>query len=299
MNPSDLISVLARVPPLETPPKYPGTSRYTVYKPQPASRVQQAVLQACNNGTFVSRCLRVISRGGQSKNFETITGQDGLTFGITDFSTNGGVAEFMELIYAKSPELFHNAFNEHVDNLLDLNWIKSNNAGGKGKPANDNGLIKLAWLRKGLDLILTNPVLRSVQLENFRRGKVSPSLTTFQDKGYVQEFTLATMIGIANSFGVSGMRKALESTIKKVGNLGDRTEPAVAKALLERYVFGDPHPGMNDTKLINAAYSNAQLSAESGLGHRGRRAYWLLKVFPPALNMPFTDLGEFAATPIQ
>lgn len=294
MRTSDVIP--ARVPPLDTPPKYPGTSQYTVYKPQPASRVQQAVLQACNNGSFVSRCLRVISRVGQSKNFETITGQDGLTFGITDFATDGGVAEFMELVFDRAPDSFKIAFNGYVDNLLDRHWIKANNGGGNGNSANDNGLIKFEWLRKGLDLILTNPELRPVQLENFHRGKVEPSLIKFQSEGYALEFTLATMIALANSLGASGMRKALESAIEGVGNLGDGTEPAVARALLERYIFGDPHPGMNDTKLINAAYSNAQLPAESGLGHRGRRAYWLFKVFPPASSKPFTDLGEFAAT---
>lgn len=284
----------SRIPSIETQPKFPKTSNYTIYKPQPPQRVQNAVLQACNNGSFVSRCLRVITRDGQSKNFETITGQDGLTFGITDFASNGGVAEFMKIVEAKFPEIFREAFAGNVDNLLSLAWIKENNGGGKGKEANDNGLIKITWLRKGLDLILTNPHLHAVQLENFRKGKVEPSLTTFQAKGYVQEFTLAAMIGIANSRGAGGMREDLEAAIAKVGNLGDESEAAVVKALLERYVFADPNPGPNDAELLEAGLSNGETPSESGLGHRARRVYWLLSVFPPAQQKQFTMLGDFS-----
>lgn len=284
----------ARIPSIDTEPKFPKTSNYTVYKPQPPQRVQQAVLQVCSNGAFVSRCLRVITRDGQSKNFETITGQDGLTFGITDVASNGGVAEFMKIVEAKVPEIFREAFAGNADNLLNLAWIKANNGGGKGKEANDNGLIKFTWLRKGLDLILTNPKLQAVQLENFRRGKVESSLTTFQAKGYVQEFTLAAMIGIANSRGAGGMREDLEAAIGKVNNSGSVSEAEVAKVLLERYVSADPNPKPNDAELLQALFSNKDIPFESGLGHRAKRVFWLLKIFPPVQKKQFTTLGDFS-----
>ena len=150
----------SRNPALDVQPKYSGTSNYTSYKPQPPERVRDEVLRVSSNGSFMSRCLRVITREGRSKNFETITGEDGLTFGITDFATDGGIKEFMKIVSKYFPREFEPAFGTNADNLLDDSWIKNNNSGGNGKKAKDNGLIKFLWLRKGLDRILTNRHLR-------------------------------------------------------------------------------------------------------------------------------------------
>src|SRR5262249_17629338 len=126
----------SRNPSLDVQPKYPGTSNYTSCNPQPPERVRDEVLRVSSNGSFISRCLRVITREGRSKNFETITGQDGLTFGITDFATDGGIKEFMKIVSKYFPKEFAAAFGTNADNLLDDAWIKNNNAGGKGKKAN-------------------------------------------------------------------------------------------------------------------------------------------------------------------
>src|ERR1700736_3560296 len=89
-----------RIPPIEQAPLHPKTSTYTNYKPQPPSRVRDDVLRVTSNNSFISRCLRMISRNGESKNFETITGQDGITFGIKDFATDDGILSFMRALQA-------------------------------------------------------------------------------------------------------------------------------------------------------------------------------------------------------
>jgi len=90
--------------------------------------VRDEVLRVAGNGSFISRCLLVLSRDGESKNFETITGQDGLTFGITDFATDGGVHEFMKMMQKHYPDDLKAAFPDHARDLLDQNWIRDNTA---------------------------------------------------------------------------------------------------------------------------------------------------------------------------
>src|SRR5690348_9394739 len=153
-----------RKPPISQEPKPQGSARaYTDYRPQPPARVRDEVLRVASNGSFVSRCLLVISCAGTEKNFETITGQDGLTFGITDFATDDGVYEFMKLLSQSHPQEFNAAFGEHAKDLVARDWIKQNNGGGHGSSANDNGLVRFDWLRRGLDQILTNPHLYGMQ----------------------------------------------------------------------------------------------------------------------------------------
>src|SRR5215472_13454626 len=91
-----------RHPPIESQPRYEsdphrGPSSYTIYQPVDPVRVKADVMRVASNGSLMSRCLLVLTVDGNSKNFETITGQDGLTFGITDFASDGGIIEFMRL----------------------------------------------------------------------------------------------------------------------------------------------------------------------------------------------------------
>jgi hypothetical protein len=244
----------------------------------------------------------MITRDGQSKNFETITGQDGLTFGITDFATDGGVQDFMQLLHKRYPNEFKEAFGENTNKLLDSKWIQKNHADGHGTKANDNGLIGLRWLREGLDKILTNRHLYGLQLENFKRGKVEPSLSTFRENNFTLEFTLATMIGIANSKGVGnigkgGMRNDLITAIKQASGSGIEHEKSIAKALLRNYVLADKKSSVNDKQLLEIGFAGLANLSEKGLSHRGRRAYQLFKHFPFAEGKPFTDLGNFILQP--
>ncbi len=288
----------SRSPSIDVQPKYldkdRGPSDYTSYKPQPPERVRAEVLRVTSNGSFISRCLLVITRDGRTKNFEDITGQDGLTFGVAHFATDGGIKEFMKIVNDYFPGEFKAAFGGNAANLLDYSWIKNNNAGGKGAEANDNGLIKFPWLRKGLDSILTNRHMYCAQLKNFRRGKVEPSLSTFSEHSFTMEFTLATMVGIANSKGVGGMRKHLETARRRASESGDTSERSIAKNLLEAYVFSDRKPGRKDKALLESGFSGSMDLSEDDLGHYGRRAYMLFKHFPFSEGRAFSELGDFA-----
>lgn len=286
-------SVPSRIPSIETQPKYAGTSNYTSYVPQPSKRVRDEVLRISNNGSFISRCLRMITREGKSKNFETITGQDGLTFGITDFATDGGVESFMVTINKYFPQEFEEAFGSNAQQILDATWIKANNAGGKGKRANDNGLVKILWVRKGLDSILTNRHIYGAQLENFAQGKVEPSLSTFQANGFKEEFTLAAMVGIANSRGSRGMRADLIKAMSGVASSAVNRERLIVQNLLRNYVENDPHPGDGDKDLLEKGFAGSSQLTETHLGHRGRRAYMIFKLFPLSSSKMYSELGDF------
>ncbi len=62
----------------------------------------------------------MLSRNGTSKNFETITGQDGITFGVKDFATDGGVLSFMRGLKKSHPKQMLASFGEeNSKNLVD------------------------------------------------------------------------------------------------------------------------------------------------------------------------------------
>lgn len=286
----------ARKPSIETKPRFAGTKNYTDYKPQPLKRVAADVMAVSNSGSFVSRCLRMLSRDGQSKNFETITGQDGITFGVKDFATDGGVLSFMQgLKRTHSTEMIVAFGEENTKHLIDSKWIKENNAGGHGKAANDAGLVRLDWFRKGLDQILTNPAIREYQLSEFVRETVQPSIDTFKAEGFKKEFTAGTMVGIANSAGGGGLARYLKAAKQAVGGSGVKNEAAIAKHILTAYVKEDPNPGSKDGDLLKIGFGEKPGTlSESGLGHRGRRAYQLFKLFPLKDNVDFSALGKFS-----
>lgn len=289
-----VVDAAERKPPLSQEPAPRGTKFYTDYKPQPPARVRDEVLRVAGNGSFISRCLLVISRDGESKNFETITGQDGLTFGITDFATDGGVHEFMKLLQQRHPEDFRAVFAEHARDLLDENWIRKNNGGGKGMRANNNGLIRHAWLRTGLDRVLSDRRFHGLQLENFKRGKVTPSLERFEKEKFQFEFTLGAMIGVANSAGADGMRSFLDAAKTAVPRDTPGRELAIAKRMLRRYVETDRNPGADDLKYLAGVFDGKPPVTSPKLGHRGRRVRELVEKFPLQTPRTFARLGEFA-----
>lgn len=287
------MAVHPRIPPIDEEPIPSGTTKYTEYKPQPSERVRDEVLRvtgANDNPSFVSRCLLMITRRGNSKNFETITGLDGLTFGISDFASDGGIHEFMSLLAVYYPQRFEVVFGRNTPHLLDKNWIKDNNAGGHAPRANNAGLIRFPWLREGLDTFLSDNAYYGLQLQNFMNGKVSPSLKTFHENNFDFEFTLATMIGIANSRGAHGMRTDLAEVQK---NIGDVTELELAKHLLTDYVEKDRQYSAPDRTLLELGFGGDSNLSDKNLSHRGRRALELFQLFPYVDASPFLELGEF------
>src|SRR5262249_16796309 len=147
------------------------------------------------------------------------------------FATNGGIAEFMTQFNGSYKTDFQAIFGaEHAANLLNSSWIAANNAGGHGAKANDKGLVRFLWVRQGLDKILTDPKYYRFQLANFERGKVTPSFARFKKEGFKLEFTLATMIGVANSRGAGGLSADLDKAIAQAHGTGLEREKSIARS---------------------------------------------------------------------
>jgi hypothetical protein len=90
------------------------------------------------------------------------------------------------------------------------------------------------------------------------------------------------------------MRNDLKTAIgRALGSEGKR-ELSIARNLLETYVVSDPNPGLNDRALLESGFSGSKQLSEQGLGHRGRRAYELFKLFSFSEGSLFSELGEFA-----
>lgn len=87
----------------QDPDPGPDHSRIWRYTPVDARRLFTDVQSVADPDTFIGRIFLVVARGGDSKNFEEITGQDGLTFGITDFAGNQGCADFFRAFYENFP----------------------------------------------------------------------------------------------------------------------------------------------------------------------------------------------------
>ena len=288
-----------RTPAIATAPTKKGQSHgdtrlYTEYKPDSAKRVRDDVMSYLKNGSFISRTLGVITRNGTSKHFETISGLDGLTCGIKDFATDSGVLTLFKILHAADPVKFDAAFGSHAKDVLSLSWITQHNAGGKGVGADDAGLVTLEWLRVGLDTLLADPALRPAQLAAFRDQTAEPCHQDFLQRGFTLEFSLATMIAIANSTGASGVRKRLDEIVAASNNTGLALERAAIQTLLTGYV-GTSNAANKALLEDGFAGTDPKLMKESsGLNHRGRRAFELFQQFPYAAEVLFTSLGEFS-----
>jgi len=274
----------------------PVAGDVTDYSPADADRLAADVLRVSSNGSFVSRVLRVITRDGRSKHFEMLTGQDGLTFGVTDFAA-GSVASFFRAAASAYPDAFTAAFGARGATLLDAAWVARENG---GRHEYDNrGLIRYEWLRVGLAELLAAPRLRGLQLSRFVEGKVTPSHRAFTAAGLTAEWTLATMIGVANSFGAGGMRDGfLRRAVEKADAqhlTGSARETFIAQDIAARYIGRDVDAEPNARKVL-ACIRDPSVpipSSDSGLGHRGRRMREVLRAFPDRAA-PVVALGTFA-----
>ena len=83
----------------QDPDPGPDHTQIWRYTPLDERRLFTDVRSVADPNSFIGRVLLVIARGGDSKNFEEITGQDGLTFGITDFAGNQGCTDFFREFY--------------------------------------------------------------------------------------------------------------------------------------------------------------------------------------------------------
>lgn len=298
-DPSQLVCEVPRHHDLSEEPEPGAVWRYT---PRDGARLAQEVCRVCGNGSFVSRVLRVITRDGESKNFEEITGQDGLTFGITDFAGNEGCCDFFQALKRRYPEVFAAAFGDEGEKLLDQEWVTAHNGGGKAE-GNNRGLIRFPFVRRGLAVVLADRRLLGFQLAHFVRGKVTPSVRLFEQHGLRRELTLAALICIANSFGASGMRrKFLEPAIQRAEEAGasDR-EKAILVDMLSAYVQREVERYPKTEALLRRLSGDQEgaLPSPGQIGHRGRRVQKLLEVFPAGAEDPFTGVGRFDLQAIE
>lgn len=284
-----------RVTPLERDPE-PG--KVWRYSPADAERLAAEVMAATSNGSFVSTMIRVLSRGGASKTFREITGQDGLTVGIGDFA-GGGIAGFFERAASDFPDDFAAAFPDEGlrAQLLNARWVDAQN-GGNSRYDN-NGLIRYRWVREGLARILDDVRHDGWQLAQVVRGKVRPSVETAAAQGIRTAFGVAALCGIANSYGAGGMRRtfAAPAAARYAGD-----EAAQIAWMLERYVAGEVDTDRATRPLVaeleRALRGETPQLPDRGLGHRGRRVRELLMRFP-SVTAPFMGLGTFTLTAEQ
>jgi hypothetical protein len=285
-----------RTPDIRVEPTYrekaqPTGGQYTEYRLKEAEERKKAVAdvrRVTGPDSFVARALRVITGNGGSKNFLTITGQDGLTFGIKDF-TSGGLLPLLQLIETNHHGAVEAAFGKDTP-VLSRNWLKA-----RTSPLNDHGLITIAEVRVGLDRILGDSRFYDEQLERFSAEAVMPSLRKFRDRKYKREFTLAAMIGAANSGGPGGLEKWLA---RAEANTGSAKEEIVIPEFMRLYVMKDAGSKVAASQdLLDKVFHNkpGKLPDWNSLGHAGRRLRWLAEYFSWDSGLPFTELGKFGS----
>lgn len=289
-------SGVQRITPLDRDPEPGKVWRYT---PADDARLAREVLDATTNGSFVSSFVRVISRGGESKNFRELTGQDGLTCGVGDFASNSGLSSFFRRFAEAFPADFAAAFPDadHRGRLADDAWIARENG---GRSSHDNaGLIRYRWIREGVAAMLDDPRHDGWQLAQVVRGKVRPAVDVAAALGVRSAFGVATLAGIANSFGAGGMRSRFAEPAR------DRfpgDEPAQLAWMLGRYCDDEKDSDGSTRALLRelerALRGETPKLPERALGHRGRRVRELLARFP-STSAPFVGLGVFSLRPEQ
>lgn len=286
----------ARNPDITTEPNFrnvaePAGSQYTEYHLKDSAVRKHAIAEvqkATGPNSFVARSLRVITGNGGSKIFETVTGQDGLTFGIKDF-TSGGLLPLLQLIENHHPGAVKAAFGPDTP-VLKSGWLAA-----RTSAVNDHGLIALKDVRVGLDRILSNPQYFDEQLERFVKEAVDPSLKKFHDRNYRREFTLASMVGVANSGGAGGLERWLAQAEK---NTKSKKEETVIPELMRIYTMRDAGSKTTATQdLLDKVFrgKTGALPDWDSLGHSGRRLRWLAEYFSWSKGKDFEELGSFGA----
>ncbi|HEY5705746.1 MAG TPA: hypothetical protein VIS96_09245 [Terrimicrobiaceae bacterium] len=283
-----------RNPDINTAPSHAGAgpNSYTQYKLRNAADQDTAradVLRVAGNGSFVSKCLLMITRHGSSKQFVTITGQDGLTWGIKDFISDS-VHPFFAKLDAALPGVIDSVFAEHADKLRSSQWLNK-----RIDKRNDRGLVTIGWLRRGLDEILCDRRFHGLQLHQFIGEAVVPSRKIFDEAGFRLAFSLAAMVGVANSFGATGMAGRLRAARQEVGPSGGERE--IIQSFCSAYARRDDggHEGSTE-RLIKRGFEleSGPLPDVDTLGHSGRRIRALFLLFPWADRESFNEPGDFA-----
>lgn len=293
VTPAVRAQTCAWTPSIETEPKYKGqqptATQYTVYRPTQSARVTRDVMDATANGSLVSRVLRVITVDVTAKNFEMITGQDGLTFGIGDFARDS-IPTWMQEVNQSYQTKMRTAFGDHIQDVLGQ-WIHDHNV-----RKNDNGLVAVTWLRLGLSNLLCDPEVKTAQLAAWRSTTVEPAKKVFDQEHFTLEISLASMIGIANSKGVNGMRAVFREAANGVQPPnGTERELAITRKALEQYATGDPHrlAARDDGAVHAILYEHNEVSC-SPLGHRAKRVCMIAKYFNPGNAIRFSGMGSFS-----
>jgi len=268
----------------------PLVKKFWDYSPSDGARLAGDVMRASNNGSFVSRILRVISHEGHSKTFETITGEDGLTFGATDFAGSGCYSFFKDAS-THYPADFAKFFGSSAVDLLNERWVKEHN------PKKSNGgLVRFRFVREGLARFLGQRRLHGFQLAHFMRGKVRPSLDVFQEHEFRYSLTLGAMICIANTLGAPSMRinflKPALLHARATAEIGQ--ELAIAKWMIEKYTNSKLEKYPDVATIVQRGFlANPGPLPEDHLGHRGRRVRSLVVEFPAGKGELFKELGTF------
>jgi hypothetical protein len=288
-------SPYARFPNINEGPKFrdkdhPSGGEYTEYKLKEKDVRAHAIDEVravTGSGSFIARSLRVITGNGGSKIFETITGEDGLTFGIKDF-TSDGLLPLLKLIETNHPGAINGAFGENTK-VLQEGWL----AARKSK-INDHGLIDIAEVRRGLDVIFSDPQFHGEQLERYKTESVDRVLGIFKERAYEKEFTLAAMVGAANSGGIGGLEKWLAKAHDKIGS---SDEEKIVPEFVRIYALRDAESSRvkatND--LIEKVFHGkaGSLPDWDELSHSGRRVRWLAEYFSWGEGDRFSELGSF------
>jgi len=286
--------IIKRNPSIDTPPLHPGggPSEYTEYKIASAAdreAARQDVLRVAGNGSFVSRCLLVISRQGSSKNFVTITGEDGLTFGIKDFISDS-VRSLLLDMEKRAPSTLAAVFGSHAGDVVDAKFLARHTS-----KATDSGLIGIGWLRVGIDQVLCDRRFHGVQLRRFVEEAVRPSLDTFRQAGFQLAFSAAARVGVANSFDASGMLDRLVQARNNEG--GSAGEAKIIRRFVQDYALRDAKDRVAATDLLlrrGFGDETGALPSPDALGHSGRRVRELFAIFPWKQQETFVTPGDFA-----
>jgi hypothetical protein len=121
------MSTFPRNPDINTAPSHAceGPNSYTQYRLREAADREAAradVVRVASSGSFVSKCLLMITRQGSGKQFLTITGQDGLTWGIKDFISDS-MHPVLRKLDATWPDVIDAVFGEHADKVRSKDWL--------------------------------------------------------------------------------------------------------------------------------------------------------------------------------
>lgn len=272
------------------------------------------LLELFTSDTVLTRCLRVLTEDGTAKRFGDITGDDGVTVGITHLTAPYQVKELLILMYQTDPQAFlANFFSDGAEHTLEEALQAVSLTETRDDATDDNADLSEIVASIHLDAFLNlfrQPQFQDVQIAYFRQhqfergerraGQLEGAGSTQPTLGSVALSVCAGNSSTDAFNGLSSLSGDVHERQLAVGRRYAREEPKLTddadlserywEALFSHYVLGaGPLRTWSELRDELIDERGPQTEASESPYHRPERLRLVLEQFHEVWDEPYQD----------